>query len=159
MSGIIRKEQDKIMNKKESPLDFFSSSKKPKEVPAPTPPTKKTFERTSQKATANDYSSVSKTEAAEMIQKMKEMQKELDDKMEILSKKTGVPKNEVLNLIHKYQNLSKEELANIEEDKKNFAAKIWQSIGRQVNPESPPATSAKRKTKTLGLRKKWIPIR
>jgi uncharacterized protein YoxC len=91
-------------------------------------------------------------ETLEMLDKIQFMQKDLKAKMDYIEQQSAVLKK---------QKLSPEELKYIENSKELLENKIWSAIGKSSTQveEANQNNTLKRKAKTLGARKKWLPMR
>jgi hypothetical protein len=115
----------------------------------------------SSKQKSHPKTSYKDPETQEMLKKIKDMKENLQNKVDVIKSKTG-PKAEYFKKIleNKYS-LSPKERSEIELAKKVLGDKVWKSLGKSKSDEAAPAPTSpnKRKAKTLGIRKKWIPMR
>lgn len=108
-------------------------------------------------------------ELVAMMQKMREMKQDLQHKVDILVKRSGMKPDVLKKFMEDPKNFSKAEWEQIKNAKEVLGEQVWSSIGRpidkkastptlsQPDPAAPPKPKD-RKSKTLGARKKWIPM-
>jgi len=105
-------------------------------------------------------------EIEEMMKKITYMKEDLNDKIESLKKKTGPGADRLRKILEDPSNFSPKEWDDIQLAKKLLGDKLYGIIGKPAEKpvekpveekiQSRPST---RKAKTLGSRKKWIPMR
>lgn len=100
-------------------------------------------------------------ETQEMLQKIKEMGDDLKNKLDNIKSKTGPAAEHFKKLLSNEYILSPKEFDEIELAKKLLETKVWESVGKPSLDEKSqaPAPATDRKAKTLGARKKWIPMK
>jgi hypothetical protein len=102
-------------------------------------------------------------ETEEMLKKMKDMKEDLKNKIDLIKNKNSAEAKQFKKMLENPSNFSKKEWNDIQKAKKLLGDKIWQAIGKPETPEeglqSSPSNPMNRKAKTLGSRKKWIPMR
>jgi hypothetical protein len=140
-------------------LNFFNSSarqdKPHSKKQLPTPDSAKRLKSAKKKNLGRHKD----TELEEMFQRMKNMQANLAEKIENIAAKTGLSIDEVMNFITRNKQIPITEQKRIEEEVKAFSEKVWLIVGKDIVPQKYKTDSIKeRRGKTLGSRKKWIPI-
>lgn len=98
-------------------------------------------------------------ETQEMLQRIKEMKDDLDSKIEEIKNQTGPAAEHFKKLLTNQVELSPQEWDDIQLAKKLLGDKLWDSMNQVKEPPKAPPTPSNRKGKTLGARKKWIPMR
>lgn len=98
-------------------------------------------------------------EVNEMMRQIREMNQDLQSQLESVSKKTGLSYDELKKLVEK-----KASPAELEYLKKGMEQLGEQLLGVAPTPSAPKPKqreniAGERKAKTLGARKKWIPMR
>jgi hypothetical protein len=146
------------MSDKDSPLDFLGSSgKKPKPSVAVPNPNVKSMEEALAKSRA------SQRQVAEMMNHMASLREAIDEKIELLSKKKGLTKDQMWEYISRKENFTREEWELLEKENKLLSDKVWAIVGRGdgVSTAPPPNKdqSGNRKGKYVGARRNWIPTR
>lgn len=109
-------------------------------------------------------------EVQRMLDRMKWMKQDLDDKMEALKKKSGLNDEQFEKYIQHLAGLdivkleeSKKKRAELEEKILNVVGPSNQQRALQIQstepPKSKPLTEKERKSKTIGARRNWLPMR
>lgn len=145
----------------------LGKKKPPKKVAESTPPSSIPVENP-QKSPPNfeKFKNNQDPETAEMMQKIKEMKQDLQNKIDFIQKKGGMLGQNFQNYINNPKNFNDIQWQEIQKAKQMLGDKIWKAIGAPIEqetdapPSAPPVPhSGSRKAKTLGVRKKWIPIK
>lgn len=96
-----------------------------------------------------------------MMQQIREMNQDLKSQMESISKKTGLSYDELKKLVDNPKNFSPADWAFLQKNKQLLGDKVWGVVGIPNKPKAKQRenVAGERKAKTLGARKKWIPMR
>jgi hypothetical protein len=112
-----------------------------------------------------------------MLERMNEMRKDIDDKLESLMYTSGLSKDRMQQYLSNPQNFSKEQWEFLQQKNQEFSDKIWNAVGSTIEvstnassknieatstydgPSGPASTAALpgRKSKFSGSRRNWIP--
>lgn len=150
---------------KNSPLNIFSAAAKSKQP---------TSSATTKMAPAAPVRNIA-IEA--MLERMNDMRKEIDDKLEALMYTNGLSKDRMQQYLTNSQNFSKEQWEFLQQKNQEFSEKIWDAVGSTTgmesktptknieatstydNPTGPASTTPLpgRKSKFSGSRRNWIP--
>lgn len=111
-------------------------------------------------------------EIEEMRDKLRQMRNDIVEKLEIINKHSGVNAEQIRNYLSDQKNFTSTQWDELQSYRKILGERIFNAIGRDVNistsseqkntPEPPKikeTTDTSRRGKTLGARKKWIPMR
>lgn len=101
--------------------------------------------------------------AAKMMAKMRKMKDELDSKLESLFQKGGMTLQKLEDFLNNQRNFSDEEWLIIQTQSEVYKSKLQELFGKKTlekhEKKIKKKTSEGRNRKTLGERKKWIPMR
>jgi len=94
-----------------------------------------------------------------MMRQIREMNQDLQSQMESVSKKSGLSYDELQRLVQK--NVGPADLELLKKSMDELGDKIKGAVGtpNQPKPKQRENLAGERKAKTLGARKKWIPMR
>jgi hypothetical protein len=143
----------------ESPLNLFShSAKKPKKTEEESPlPVEKV------KTTPKSPIAVRNYTVEAMIERMNEMRRDIDNKIEEVSKKHGISREQVMQYLSNPANFTPEQWAFLSGKQQAFFNNIQSNLGGAAElpagKESSTTTAENRKNKLAGSRRKWIPTR
>lgn len=111
-------------------------------------------------------------EVEEIRSKIRQMQQDITDKLEIINNHSGLKPEQVKNLLSDPKNFTSAQWVEIQNYRKILGDKIFNALGHDIplpkatsekieaqTPAPKETTAASRKGKTLGARKKWIPMR
>lgn len=100
-------------------------------------------------------------EIAAMLNQIEVMKQDLENKLEKIRQQTGLSKEDLQNFMNNPKNFSPNEWAKLEKTKNEMGDKVWSAIGLELKPKARTRENiaGERKGKTLGGRKKWIPMR
>lgn len=99
-------------------------------------------------------------EVQQMLEKIQAMREDLDTKIDLIKGKKGPIAEHCRKILENECSLSSLEKDEIQLAKKLLADKVWDSVEKETNPvEEKENPLSNRKAKTLGSRKKWIPVR
>lgn len=97
-----------------------------------------------------------------MIAQMKEMNKDLQEQIDTLCKKTGLSFEAIKQLTENHKSMDPNAWGKMAQAKKEFEQNVA-TIVKQDSKSAPKKTQGEiakeRKAKTLGARKKWIPMK
>lgn len=110
--------------------------------------------------------SYSDSEMTQMLEKINKMRRDLEKKLEDLYDQSGLSKEQLQAYMDNPQNVGTPQWQKIQQRREELSEKLYGMIGAEErirsmakkNQEVEKNTKA-RKSKTLGNRKKWIPIR
>ncbi|PJD96127.1 MAG: hypothetical protein CK425_06910 [Parachlamydia sp.] len=109
--------------------------------------------------------SYSDSEMTQMLEKINKMRRDLEKKLEDLHDQSGLTKEQLQAYLDNPQNVGTPQWQKIQQRREELSEKLYGMIGAEEriraakkNQEVEKNTKA-RKSKTLGNRKKWIPIR
>lgn len=123
--------------------------KKPHELPSTTPPKSLPF-----KGSTGD------PEIDRMLNRLREMDQDLQNKMQRICELTGMTKNEIQRFIENPNNFTDAQWRKAQLDKEKLEQKIYAAIGmeakKRVQKKKKLKLAKERKGKTLGGRKGWI---
>lgn len=126
-------------------------------------PLKKKVSESPSSANAAPLAPLSDTDVKSMLERMHFMNKDLENKLESVYTKTGMPKEEIHNFLENPNNFSSTVWNKIQEDMTSLEQKVWAAVGKHMKKsmlkKKTDKKSKERKGKTLGARKKWIPVR
>lgn len=102
----------------------------------------------------------------EMMAKMKKMHDELDRKLDEAYQKTGWTHQGIKNYLENPNNFRDFEWDRVQRERKGLLSQIWKSLGNDASERFQKSEKKKegdkaakgRKGKTLGGRRKWIPM-
>lgn len=98
-----------------------------------------------------------------LLEKIFLMRQELEEKLNDIYEKTGIPRDEIERFINNPKNFSGAEWENIAKEKKQLEDQLYAILKLEkrhpTKKEVSDQASKDRKGKVLGGRKKWIPIR
>lgn len=100
-------------------------------------------------------------ETQAMLQKIRTMQADLQQKFDALYKKAKMTPTEFKNYLDDPKNFSKKEWDFVQSNRYALEEKVWDVVGLELKPATGHKReniSHERKGKTLGARKKWIPM-
>ncbi len=103
-------------------------------------------------------------ETQEIMDKIKQMQEDLQSKVQYIESKSELLGPQLANYLKRNKPLTSEELKFIEKSRGLLGEKIWNLLrGPDKSSTAPPPASpippSNRKHKTLGGRKKWMPVK
>jgi hypothetical protein len=104
-------------------------------------------------------------EISSMMGKIREMQSDLQSRFDKLYKDTGMDASKIKDFIDNPKNFLPTDWEFLQQNKKILEDKVWNAVGEELKPthEKTIRTRAniadERKGKTLGSRKKWLPMR
>lgn len=137
------------MSDKETPFNLFSSSKE------------KQKQQTSSlrsgplKRAGNPRFKLDRS-SQEIFDKIQVMQEELKSKVDEITRKTGLSKEDVIKMANT-QAKSKLDLEKMNRDLEEFSNMVWNTVGKDVTPLKVRTDPVKdRKAKTLGSRRNWM---
>lgn len=100
-------------------------------------------------------------EIAAMLKQIKDMKDDLQNKLDHIKNAAGWTNEDMQAYMNEPKNFSPKEWEKIEQSKNALGDKVWAAIGLELKPK--PRTrenvAGERKGKTLGARKKWIPMK
>lgn len=100
-------------------------------------------------------------EIAAMLKQIDEMQNDLQNKFDHIKSQAGLTTEDIQDFMNNPKNFTPKQWEQIEQTKNELGNKVWAAIGLELKPK--PRTreniAGERKGKTLGGRKKWIPMR
>lgn len=143
----------------ESPFNLFSqSAKKPKKTEKESPPPEEKV-----KSTPKSPIAVRNYTVEAMIERMNEMHRDIDNKIEEVSNKHGISKEQVMQYLSNPANFTPEQWVFLSGKQQAFFNKIQSNLGSTAElpagKESSTTTVENRKNKLAGSRRKWIPTR
>lgn len=98
-----------------------------------------------------------------MIERMNEMRRDIDNKIEEVSKKHGISREQVMQYLSNPANFTPEQWAFLSGKQQAFFNNIQSNLGGAAElpagKESSTTTAENRKNKLAGSRRKWIPTR
>jgi len=132
----------------EKPSNIFDeASKKPKKAKKPAPPKKP----------------LTDAEVSKMLDRMNEMRREIEKKVEDACEGKGLTWQNVQDYVNEPKNFLPTEWKRLQHRREEVAEKLWASLGTDVKKKKAAVTkkkvAKKRKGKTLGARKRWIPMK
>lgn len=139
-----------------------SSEPSPPSPPPPPPPPRQVKKKTNL---------VVDPETREMLEQIRQMKQDLQNKLELIQKKGGALGYGFKQFTQNKKNFTPEQWEDIQKAKRLLGDKIWNAIGKpappsleqsqadSTTPSISPPVPGDRKGKTLGARKKWIPMR
>jgi|688.fasta_scaffold16531_13 hypothetical protein len=99
-------------------------------------------------------------EIASMLQKIDDMKLDLQKKLDYIKNRMGWSNDQIQQFMNNPKNFPPKEWERIQQTKNALGDKVWAAIGLELKPK--PRTreniAGERKGKTLGARKKWIPM-
>ncbi len=100
-------------------------------------------------------------EVVEMLEKIETMKQDLRDKMEAIKVKSGWSEEKIQQILDNPQHLSNKQLLSNQQNEQVLEGKIWAALGNELKPKKAKPTNlqSERLGKTLGSRKKWIPMK
>lgn len=101
-------------------------------------------------------------EIDEMMRKIHDMRHDLLTKLEYIRYKAGLNFDDLQRFMDNPKNFTPAEWEKMQQTKMNIGEKAWAAIGVDLKEKAAQAKMVKpgdRKHKTLGARKKWIPVR
>lgn len=154
------------MGDMKGPLNFFSDSEKKKKIEVdPAPKTNVRADpqnplKPAQHPPQPHYTIDSKIAA--MLDRMAQMQADIDNKIEEAIHKHGITRAQLDNYLNDPKNFTPEQNEFIRQSRESFTQKIWSTV--QLPPDTAPVattpTSAKRsKPKSIGAHRNWISTR
>jgi uncharacterized protein YdcH (DUF465 family) len=113
----------------------------------------------------NSPKSHSDPELAEMLSQLHFMKSDLKSKFEEICRKSGLTIEQIENWIQTPKNLSPAEAAKLKSEREALADEVWQTLGPHLRPKAKTSVTTmrnnpdnERKAKTLGARKRWLPV-
>ena len=97
-----------------------------------------------------------------MIDQMSGMRSAIEDKIDLLSRKKGMTKEQIWQFISNQANFSDEEWKVIKNENQSMIDKVWGIVeGHTVSTDisSKSGNAGSRKGKYVGARRNWIPTR
>jgi hypothetical protein len=101
-------------------------------------------------------------EVREMMKKIEDMKQDLSNKMENIHRKSGLTYDQIRVYMENPKNFSKTEWEKIQKTKDELGEKVWNALGQELKPKTTHEReniAGERKAKTLGARKRWIPMK
>lgn len=103
-------------------------------------------------------------ETQEMIAKIRTMQADLQSRFDVLYKKSGKTPEQLMEYLNNPKNFLPKDWEFIQKHKQVLENRVWDVVGEELKPvKNKIRTRAnlddERKGKTLGARKKWLPMR
>lgn len=111
-------------------------------------------------------------EIDEIRSRIRQMQQDISDKLDIINQNSQLKPEQIRNLLTDPKYYTPQQWDELQNYRKSLGDKIFNAIGREIKVtkpteesfQAPPpkikdTTDASRKGKTLGARKKWIPMR
>lgn len=149
-----------------SPLDVFSSSFRKKTEPAKKTsiqsPLARSIAGASPKAeTASPEKKPGmEKEVIDMLTRIHTMRTDIDSKLEALSRKSGLSKEQIFNIAKERKLFPPQTLEAMEKQAHVFANKVWGIQGKEIPTKGPmPLTAKQRKSKLIGSRRNWLSTR
>ena len=104
-------------------------------------------------------------EIKEMVSKIKKMQTDLQSRLDQVYQETGMNGEELKTFIENPKNFLPKDWEYIQKNKHVLEEKVWETLGEELKPPTGHVVRTRgniadeRKGKTLGSRKKWLPMR
>ena len=101
-------------------------------------------------------------EIREMMKKIDDMKQDLLKKMEYLQRTGGLTYEQVRAYMENPKNFTKTEWDKLQQTKNELGDKVWNALGEELKPKAEHVrenVEGERKGKTLGARKRWIPVK
>lgn len=104
-------------------------------------------------------------EIKEMVGKIKQMQTDLQSRLDEMYLETGMNGEQLKTFMENPKNFLPKDWEYIQNNKHVLEAKVWETLGEELKPPTGPVIRTRanvadeRKGKTLGSRKKWLPMR
>lgn len=156
---------------KDSPLNIFYAAAKSKKPASPS------LGSTNTAIKAPPAAPVRNIAIEAMLERMNDMRKEIDDKLEALMSTNGLSKDLLHQFLNNPQNFTKEQWEFLQQKNEEFSQKIWSTVEPAIginsegaskkieaktsydNPTGPASSSPLpgRKSKFSGSRRNWIP--
>lgn len=153
------------MTEKDTPFNLFSSSaKKPSEKKAESEGLPAAMEKKMAIPITRPHKAIPSptfdVKTQELFDQIQVMQQELASKLDFITKKSGMSKEEVLKMVQGPAT-AKRDLDRINADLEAFAEKVWGALGSDILPKKTASikgtnTAKDRKAKTLGNRRNWM---
>ncbi len=117
----------------------------------------------SQRASPAPQAGYRDPEIAAMMKQVQDMKQDLQNKVESISKKSGLSYDDLKKAIDP-KNFKPADLEVLKQKQEALKAKVMGAIGTPIAssgaaPKKRENVAGERKAKTLGVRKKWIPMR
>lgn len=100
-------------------------------------------------------------EIRDMMKKIHAMRQDLQNKMENIYKHSGLTPESLKNFLDNPKNFAQKDWEFIQQNKNILEEKVWETLGEELKPITRYVrenVAGERKGKTLGARKKWIPM-
>ena len=98
-----------------------------------------------------------------MLNKIRTMQADLQQRFELLYKTAKMSAEEFKAYLANPKNFSKKDWEFVQKNKNILEVKVWDTVGTELKPSTSGRKrenlDQERKGKTLGARKKWIPMK
>lgn len=101
-------------------------------------------------------------EIREMLKKIDDMKQDLLNKMEYIYRTSGLTYDQVRRYMENPKNFSKKDWEKLQRTKEELGEKVWNALGQELKPKAARErenVAGERKAKTLGARKRWIPMK
>lgn len=104
-------------------------------------------------------------EIREMMGKIRTMQTDLQSRFDKLYHDTGMDADQLKTFMGEPKNFLPKDWEFLQQNKKILEDKVWDAVGEELKPSPQKAIRTRaniadeRKGKTLGSRKKWLPMR
>lgn len=144
--------------KKHTPKEPLAKKEQPSETIKKKPP--------QSSPPSADKKNYTDSETVEMLEKMNTMRRDLEKKLEGLYQQSGMSGDELQAYLDNPKNVGEVLWEKIQQQRQELSDKLYKMVGIEEKARSTIKKSKekeeavkKRKGKTLGTRKKWIPIR
>jgi|GEM_PF-3378239 len=103
-------------------------------------------------------------ETKEMLAKIRTMQSDLQSRFDLLYQKSGKTPEQLMDYLNNPKNFPKKDWEFIQKNKQILENRVWDVVGEELKPvpnkiRTRANLDDERKGKTLGARKKWLPMR
>ncbi len=99
----------------------------------------------------------------QMIERMRAMNQEIQQKIELIYEKTGLPRKKIDAYLSDAKNFTPEVWHSLQKNIDTLEQKIWSVLGKELKKKTldkkQEKFSKERKGKSLGARKNWIPMK
>jgi hypothetical protein len=97
-----------------------------------------------------------------MMKQIRDMSQDLENQMETISKKSGLSYDDLKKAIENPKLFKPADLEALKKKQEDLKQKVWGAVGSMPSKPADKQrenVGGERKAKTLGIRKKWIPMR
>lgn len=101
-------------------------------------------------------------EIRDMMKKIDEMKQDLLKRMELIHLKSGLTYDQIRGYMENSKNFTPAEWEKLQKTKNELGEKVWNTLGQELKPKTAHVReniAGERKAKTLGARKRWIPVK